>query len=113
MCGYSYALTCLMTHWFTGSRPGWMRDHNLDNLSLSTFETILMTKLALGCDDVYPANPNFVFSTNDSTIFVFEGVSSGDGGEDWSWKIIDMSNGSSGIRSDFKVRDDGRMAGGL
>jgi hypothetical protein len=66
-----------------------------------------------GSDDVYPANPNFVFSTDDSTIFAFEGVSNDNGDEDWEWKIIDTAGGNSGVRSDFKVRDDGEMAGGL
>ena len=40
MSGYSYALTALMTHYFTGPQPAWMSDLSLDKLSASTKETI-------------------------------------------------------------------------
>ena len=44
-------------------------------------------KDALNADQIYPVNPNLVFSTDDTTLFVFEGKKYSD--DEWSWKIVD------------------------
>ena len=53
----------------------------MDKLFVSTAEIINKVKQALLYDDVYPANPDFIFSTDDSTSFAFGGVSNGNGGK--------------------------------
>ena len=42
---------------------------------------------------------------------MFEGAAGGKG--EWSWKLVDRSNGDPSVRSDFEVGDDVEMAGGL
>ena len=113
MCGYLYATTALMTMYFEGPRPSWMRDVKFDKLSASTKETVEMVKQVFGLDEIYPANPNLVLSTDDTTLFLFEGTSVEGGDEEWDWKLIDSGNSSSGVRSDFEVRDDAENSGGL
>ena len=88
-----------------------MDNINTDKISASTKETIKMVKEAFGADEIYPANPNLVLSTDDTTLFVFEGTS--EGSEDWGWKIIDKTNSNSSVRSDFEVGDDAENSGGL
>lgn len=68
-------------------------------------------KEAMNAEQVYPVNPNLVVSTDDTTLFVFEG--SKDNSDEWEWKIVDKSNGDSSVRSDFKVGDDAENSGGL
>ena len=95
-----------------GSRPSWMRDVRFDKLSASTLETIDMVKQAYGTDNVYTVNPNLALSTDDTTIFAFEGAIHNPE-EDWDWKIIDKDNSNSGVRGDFEVSDDAENSGGL
>ena len=102
-----------MTHYFAGPQPAWISDLSLDKLSASTKETIEMVKVAFRAEEVYPANPNLVLSTDDTTLFVFEGKSVDGGDEEWAWKIIDSDNSNSGVRSDFEVGDDAENSGGL
>ena len=83
MCGYSYALTALMTHYFLGTRPAWMSGVDMDELPSSTAKTIEMVKVAFGTDEVYPANPNLVLLTDDTTLFIFEGKAVEGGDEEW------------------------------
>ena len=52
-------------------------------------ETVYWVKQAFDSEQIYPVDPNFVVSTDDTT-FYFEG-STGDG-EEWEWKLIDKSN---------------------
>ena len=49
----------------------------------STKETVEMVKQAFGSDEIYPANPNLVLSTDNTTLFVFEGTSVEGGDEEW------------------------------
>ena len=60
-----------------------------------------MVKLALGTDNIYPVNPNLTLSTDDPTIFVFEGTTSETGKKDWEWKLVDKGSSNSGLRSEF------------
>ena len=112
MCGYSYATTVLSTHVNRGPMP-----HNIakkwkpDQLSASAKETMAWMKEAYDGDDVYPVDPNLILSTDDTTLFVFEGAKEGKG--DWDWKIIDRTNGDSSVRSDFQVGNDAENSGGL
>ena len=68
-------------------------------------------KEALDAKDIYSVNPNLVLSTDDTTLFVFEGANNAS--DDWQWKLIDKTNGNSSVRSDFEVKDDVENAGGL
>ena len=49
--------------------------------------------------------------TDNTTLFVFEGTSVEGGDEEWDWKLIGSGNISSGVRSDFEVRDDAENYG--
>ena len=113
MCGFSYALTALTTQYLIGRQPSWMSDIDMANLSIPVMDTINMVKKAFGVDDIYPANPNLVLSSDDTTIFAFEGKSIEGGDGDWEWKLIDAGDSNSGVRSDFEVGDDAGMSGGL
>ena len=68
MCGYLYSVTALMTHFFEGNKPTWMRDNNTVNISEATKDTLKMVIQAMETDDIYPENPNLVFSTDDTTL---------------------------------------------
>ena len=83
MAGFSYAVTALMTHYFEGPRPAWMGGINYDCLSSSTKKTFKMVREAFRTDEIYPANPNLVLSTDDTTLFVFEGKARDTGEEEW------------------------------
>ena len=85
----------------------------MDNLPASVKETVEMVKVAFDTDEVYPVHPNLTLSTDDTTLFVFEGKSVECGDDEWDWKLIDMSSGNSGVRGDFEVRDDAETSGGL
>lgn len=116
MCGYSYAMTALMTHYFDGPSPPWMKGKALavENLASSTRTTVEMVKNALQAENVYPANPNLVFSTDDTTLFVFEGTPPAKGGEEeWEWKLVDNTSGNTSVRSDFEVGSEAEQGGGL
>ena len=113
MSAYSYALTALLTHFFEGRRPSWMNDVNLDNLSDSTKKTVDMVKEAYG-SDLYPAHPDLVLSSDDSTIIAFEGKARREGGEmEWDWKLLDPAANNASVRSDFEVGDNNANSGGL
>ena len=116
MCGYSYAMTALMSHYFDGPNPPWMNGAKfaVENLAPSTRETLAMVKKALKAENVYPANPNLVLSSDDTTLFTFEGKSTGKGGEEeWEWKLLDKSEGNASVCSDFEVGSDAENGGGL
>ena len=74
-------------------------------------ETIDWVKEAYGADGIHPVDPNLVLSTDNTTLFVFEGAAGGS--DDWEWKIIDKTNGDSSIRSDFQVGEGVENSGGL
>ena len=112
MCGYAYAATALTTMYLTGTQPSWMSTVRSELLSPTTLKTLEMVKRLHGSEEVYPVNPNLVLSTDDTTVFVFEGTKDNGGEEEWDWKIIDMSNNSS-LRSDFEVGSDAENSGGL
>jgi len=95
-----------------GPQPAWMGDVNMDERSPSTLRTIEMITKVLGCESVYPVNPNLVLSTDDTTLFVFEGTTKENGEEEWDWKLIEVGNNSS-VRSDFEVGSDAENSGGL
>ena len=42
MCGYSYALTALMVHYFEDPHPAWMDNIDTEKISAPTKETIEM-----------------------------------------------------------------------
>ena len=77
MSGLSYAVTTLMTHYIPGPRPAWMRTIDMEKLSSATNETIQMAGKAFGVDEVYPLHQHLVLSTDDTTLFVFEGKARG------------------------------------
>ena len=86
----------------------------MEKLSSATNETIQMAEKAFGVDEVYPLHPNLVLSTDDTTLFVFEGKARDMEEEDmWKWKMIDATNTDSSVRSDFEVGEDGENTGGL
>ena len=70
MCGYLYSVTALMTHFFEGNKPTWMRDNNTVNISEATKDTLKMVRQAMETKDIYPENPNIVFLTDDTTLFL-------------------------------------------
>ena len=73
-----------------------------------------MVKNALQAENVYPANPNLILSTDDTTLFVFEGKATGKGREDsWDWKLIDNTNGNISVCSNFEVGSEAEHGGGL
>ena len=61
--------------------------------------------------DVYPVSPNLVLSTDDTTLFVFKGIT--DANRDWHWKIVDGTERNASVRGDFKVGVDEENTGGL
>ena len=73
MCGHSYALTSLTTMYRSGSKPSWLSGIDMDNLPASVKETVEMVKVAFDTDEVYPVHPNLTLSTDDTTLFAFEG----------------------------------------
>ena len=88
-----------------------MDNINTDKISASTKETTKMVKETFGADEIYPANPNLVLSTDDTPLFVFEDTSGGS--EDWELKIIDKTNSKSSVRGDFEVGEDAENSGDL
>ena len=68
-------------------------------------------KKAMNADKIFPVDPNLVLSTDDTTLFVFEGSS--EGSDEWEWKMIDKTNGNASVRSDFERGDDPENSGGL
>ena len=73
MCGYSYAITAIMTHYFQGPQDTCMRDHNSADIYEATKDTLQMVRQDMETEDIYPENPNLVLSTDDTTLFVFDG----------------------------------------
>ena len=68
MCGLSYAVTTLMTRYIPGSRPAWMGTIDMEKHSSATKETIQMVEKGFGVDEIYPVHPNFVLSTDNTTL---------------------------------------------
>ena len=81
-----------------------MNDTNLDKLTVSTKKTIgSIAKTSFGSDD-YPAHPDLVLSSDDSTIFVFEEKARGEDSDiEWNWKLIDAATNNASVRSNFEV----------
>ena len=75
-----------------------------------TLETIEWMQQLLGADEVYAILPDLLFSTDDTTLFAFEGCK--DTGE-WAWKLVDKSRGDTLVRRNFTVGDDLENGGGL
>lgn len=112
MCGYAYATTVLATHVNRGKMPQSIaKKFKGDRMNKCAKETMQWMKEAFDGDEVYPVDPNLVLSTDDTTLFAFEGAADGEG--DWSWKLIDRTNGDSSVRSDFQVGHDAENSGGL
>ena len=111
MMGYSYATTVLATHFIEGAVPRLLSKFRAENPDKDALMTTDSMKEALCAKEVYPVNPNLVLSTDNITLFVFEGANNST--DDWEWKIVDESNGNSSVRSDFKVGDDAEMSIGL
>lgn len=112
MMGYAYATTVLSTHFIEGTMPNHIRKHwKHDKLGEDAVETMEWMKEAMNADKIFPVNPNLVLSTDDTTLFVFEG--SAEGNDDWEWKLVDQTKGNRSVRSDFQVGDDAENAGGL
>ncbi len=113
MMGYSYATTVLATHFLEGPTPkNMVSKFRSEKLSKQAKETLDCMKEALDADEIYPVNPNLVLSTDDMTLFSFQGTKNGSS-DKWEWKIIDTSNGDSSVDSDFEVGDDAENSGGL
>jgi hypothetical protein len=65
---------------------------------------IEMVKKTFWGRQVFLVHLSLVLSTDDTTLFVFEGKACGMGEEDeWEWKIVDATNTNSLVRSDFEV----------
>ena len=111
MGAYAYACTVLSTHFIEGPCPKNLAHLKPHKLSASALETIEWVKEAYGSEEIHPVDPNLILSTDDTTLFVFEGAADGRG--DWEWKIIDKTNGDSSVRSDFQVGEDAESSGGL
>ena len=111
MMGYSYVIIVLSTHYINGVPPQSLSNFKPWRLSGQARETMDWMKDALDADQIYPVNPNLVFSTDDTTLFLFEGKKDSD--DEWSWKIIDEANGDASVRSDFQVGDDAENSSGL
>mmetsp|Transcript_9346 Transcript_9346/g.16260 ORF Transcript_9346/g.16260 Transcript_9346/m.16260 type:complete len:172 (+) Transcript_9346:105-620(+) len=101
MGGYAYATTVLSTHFIEGPRPRCLSKYRPEKLNRSAKETVEWVRQALDAEVIHPINPNLLLSTDDTTLFVFEGYS--ENSEDWEWKLIDKSQGNSSVRSDFEV----------
>ena len=111
--GYAYAATVLSTHCIEGNAPRHMiRKWKPDELSDYAKETMEWMKKAMNADKIFPVDPNLVLSTDDTTLFVFEGTVKGDE-DDWQWKLVDQTQGDRSVRSDFEVGDDAENSGGL
>ena len=86
----------------------------METVSLATEETIEMVKKGFGVDEIFPVHPNLVLSTDNTTLFVFEGNAHGVGEEDgWEWKVVDTATTNSLIRSDFEAGEEGGNSRGL
>ena len=112
MGGYAFATTVLSTHFIEGPRPKHLEKFNPEKLSASALETIEWVKEAYDAQHLHPVNTNLLFSSDDSTMFVFEGATD-EKTEEWGWKIIDSTQGDSSVRSDFEVGTDHENSGGL
>ena len=112
MGAQAYAMTALTTSIKAGRRPPWMNDKRFRGKvpSRETLETIEWMQQLLGADEVYAILPDLLFSTDDTTLFAFEGCK--DTGE-WAWKLVDKSRGDTSVRSDYTVGDDLENGGGL
>jgi len=53
-------------------------------------ETVYWVKQVFDSEQVYPVDPNFVFSTDDTALFCFEGNTGN--GDEWGWKLNDKTN---------------------
>ena len=73
MCGYSYSVTAIMTHYFQGPKATWMRYHNIADIYEATKDALHMVRQDMETEDIYPENPNLLFSTDNTTLFVFGG----------------------------------------
>ena len=49
-----------------------------------------------------------MLSTDDTTLFVFDGAADGSG--DWEWKIVDQTNSNQSVRSEFEVGSEDRKS---
>ena len=77
--GYAYAATVLSTHCIEGNAPRHMiRKWKPNELSGYAKETMEWMKKAMNADKIFPVDPNLVLSTDDTTLFVFEGTVKGD-----------------------------------
>ncbi|KAL9178336.1 hypothetical protein ACHAXT_001764 [Thalassiosira profunda] len=107
----AYALTVLSTHFCEGPCPPHLASQfKWDDLNPDVQETLKIVKEALGADEIHPIDNNLAISTDDTTLFVFEGCAKT--GE-WQWKLIDKTNSKSSVRSDFEVGDGAGSNGGL
>ena len=114
MSHMSNALTVCCTHIKAGPLPPWMKNdrryrNNLP-ISDSTAWTLNQMKELLGTDEIYPPPPDLVMSTDDTTVFAFEGrLESGK----WAWKIVDVTQGDKSVHSNFEVGKDPENGAGL
>ena len=111
LMGYAYACTVLATHFIEGPIPRSLKKYRPDKLDAGAVETMDWMKTALAANSIYPVNPNLVLSTDDTTLFAFEGTANSEGG--WDWKIVPGNNRSANVRSDFEVSEDSENSGGL
>ena len=114
MSHMSNALTVCCTHLKAGSQPPWMKNdrcyRNNGPISDSTAWTLNQMKELLGTDEIYPPPPDLVMSTDDTTLFAFEGrLESGK----WAWKIVDVTQGDKSVHSNFEVGKDPENGAGL
>ena len=73
MMGYSYAATCLATHFVEGPPPRSLAKFQPDKLGDQAQETMDWMKKALDANQLYPVNPNLTLSTDDTTLFALKG----------------------------------------
>ena len=83
MGAYAYATTVLSTHFVEGPRPQNLKKMKPALFSSATKETIDWVKTTYGTEWIYPVDPNLVLSTDDTTLFVFEGTTGHE--EEWGW----------------------------
>ena len=112
MGAQAFAMTDVTTGIKAGAPPPWMSEKRFRGKkpSKQTLETIEWMKDLLGAEQVYPVLQDLLLSTDDTTVFAFEGCK--DTG-DWEWKLVDKSLGDTSVRSDFTVGDDAENSGGL
>ena len=112
---YAYATTVLATHFVEGPRPHTktFRKYNHSNLSDNAKQTIEWVKEAYGVDEIHPVDPNLLLSTDDTTLFVFEGTQNDGCKDDWEWKLVDKTEAGNSVYSDFQVSQNAEMNGGL